>query len=100
MEGADMANGKTWYGASNPTETGVNFMQSLFAPLFRAPTKAPAPALGRALLMDAGAEASWTASLHRGNDLPPFLLCVHMTAESRSAVRFGPIGSGSIGAEL
>lgn len=95
-----MANGKSWFGAKNPTETGVNFMQSLLAPLFRAPTKAPAAPLGRTLITDTGAEASWTASLHRGNDLPPFLLCVHMTAESRSAVRFGPFGAGSFGAEL
>lgn len=95
-----MANSKTWFGAKIPTETGVNFMQSLLAPLFRTPTKVPAAPLGRALIVDTGAEASWTASLHRGNDLPPFLLCVHMTAESRSAVRFGPFGAGSVSAEL
>jgi hypothetical protein len=94
-----MTNGKTWFGAKSPAETGVNFMQSLFAPLFRAPAKTPAP-LGRTPVVDTGAEASWTASLHRGNDLPPFLLRVNMTAGSRSAVQFGPIGAGSFGAEV
>jgi hypothetical protein len=92
MESASMKDGKNWFGAKVPAEACVGLMQSLFAPLFRAPAKSPAPAPERLRthIADSGADASWTASLHRGADLPPFLLCVHTTAESRSAVRFGP----------
>ena len=91
---------RTWFGAKTPSERSVHFLHSLFAPLRRAPEKAPAAPLRRTPTVDTGADASWTASLNRGDDLPPFLLRVHMTAESRSAVRFGPIRAGSFGAEL
>jgi hypothetical protein len=106
MEGASMKDDKNWFGAKFPAETRVGLMHSLFAPLFRAPAKSPAPKPKNscAAMADSGADACWTASLHRGSDLPPFLLCIHTTAESRSAVRFGPldrdIGADSLGAKL
>jgi hypothetical protein len=91
MEGASMKDDKHWFGAKFPAEAGVGLMHSLFAPLFRASVKSPAPTPKKPCrTVDSGADACWTASLHRGNDLPPFVLCVHTTAESRSAVRFGP----------
>jgi len=100
-----MKDDKNWFGARLKAEAGIGLMQFLLAPLSRAPVKsaAPTPESPRQIA-DSGADASWTASLHRGNDLPPFLLCVHTTAESRSAVRFGPfdrrIGTESLGAKL
>ena len=87
-----MKDDKNWFGAKFPAEAGVGLMHSLFAPLFRTLAKCPARAAEKpsSPIADAGADACWTASLHRGNDLPPFLLCIHTTAESRSALRFGP----------
>ena len=39
-------------------------------------------------IADSGAEAGWTASLDRGDGLPPFLLSINMVAGSCSAMRF------------
>ena len=86
-----MKDDKNWFGAKYPAEAWVDLMHSLFAPLFRTPAKGAAPQRLTSCINDSGADACWTASLNRGNDLPPFLLCVHTTAESRSAVRFGPL---------
>ncbi len=86
-----MKDNTNWFGAKHPAEAWVGLMHSFFTPLFRGPTKRPAPQNPLNRIADSGADACWTASLYRGNDLPPFLLCVHTTAESRSAVRFGPL---------
>ena len=85
-----MKDDNNWFGAKYPAEACVGLMHALLAPLFRTPAKSPAPQHPPSCIADSGADACWTASLNRGNDLPPFLLCVHTTAESRSAVRFGP----------
>ena len=85
-----MKDDKNWFGARYPAEAWVDLMHSLLSPLFRSPAKSPAPQNPTSGIADSGADACWTASLNRGNDLPPFLLCVHTTAESRSAVRLGP----------
>jgi hypothetical protein len=102
MEGASMKDDNNWFGAKHPAEAWVDLMHSLFTPLFRGPTKRPAPQNPMSRIADSGADACWTASLYRGNDLPPFLLCVHTTAESRSAVRFGPLdrSADSLGIKL
>ena len=86
-----MKDDKNWFGAKTPAEAWVDLMHSLLAPLFGSPAKSAAPHNPPNCITDSGADACWTASLNRGNDLPPFLLCVHTTAESRSAVRFGPL---------
>ena len=82
---------RRWFGAKFAGESGVTFMQSLFAPLLRpsAPDDFPPPA-SRPKPADAGADACWTASLCRGDGLPPFLLSIHQVAGSRSAMRFDP----------
>ncbi len=83
---------RRWFGAKSAGETGAAFMQSLFAPLFR-PSAADAPLPGsapRPRIADAGSDACWTASLRRGDDLPPFLLSIQTAAGSRSAIRFEP----------
>lgn len=91
-------------GAKVPAEPAAGFIQSLLAPLFRsaAPAKGRVPAGGKSWLADA--EASWTASLHRGADLPPFLLSIQINAGARSALRFGPFdrrpGAEPVGPEL
>jgi hypothetical protein len=82
---------KPWFAARSPAEAGVQFVQTLFAPWFR--TTPPAEALAPrspSSFADYGADASWTASLHRGDGLPPFLLCIDMAAGQRSAMRFEP----------
>jgi len=88
------------FDARSPAEAGVSFIQSLFAPLFRPATpvqvltpEALSPqvlAPRTSPLADSGADASWTASLHRGDGLPPFLLCIDMAADERFAMRFEP----------
>jgi hypothetical protein len=97
------------FDARSPAEAGVGFIQSLFAPFFRpaAPVQVLAPEVlapqvlaprRSSLLADSGADASWTASLHRGDGLPPFLLCIDMAADERFAMRFEPF-SRRAGAE-
>jgi hypothetical protein len=96
MEGDGMQD-RNWFGAFFPAEVGVGFVQSLFAPLFRAATPArnltAASTAAESRIADAGADASWTASLHRGDGLPPFLLCIRNAAGANSAMRFEPFGS-------
>ncbi len=87
------------FDARSPAEAGVGFIQSLFAPWFRpaTPVQVLAPdvlapdVLGprpSSRFADPGADASWTASLQRGDGLPPFLLCIGMAADERIAMRF------------
>jgi hypothetical protein len=94
MEDGSMKN-RPWFAARLPAEAGVHFVQTLFAPWFRQP---PAVALAPrtpSSFIDHGADASWTASLHRGDGLPPFLLCIDMAAGERSAMRFEPFARSS-----
>ena len=82
---------RPWFAVKSPVEPRVGFVQSLFAPWFR-PTP-PAKALkarSPSRFPDHGADAGWTASLRRGDGLPPFLLCIDMAAGQRSAMRFEP----------
>jgi hypothetical protein len=84
-------NGIRWFGGKTPTKAGVSLVQSLFSPLFRTaqPVEPLAPAPATILShFDSGADASWTASLDRGDGLPPFLLSINMVAGSCSAVKF------------
>jgi hypothetical protein len=103
MEGGEMLD-KIWFGAKSPANIGPGFIQSLLAPLFRPSTPAKTRAPARRAVWPADAEAGWTASLHRGADLPPFLLSIQGSAESRSAMRFGPFdrsaGAEPVGPEL
>lgn len=89
---------KVRQSVANKTSTmsGFGLFQSLFAPWFRsAPSVEAVVRLQAAVLSsltDAGVEACWTASLHRGADLPPFRLSISSGAGSRSAMRFEPCG--------
>ena len=93
--------------AQSPAEAGGGFIQSLFATFFRSAPRvevlSPAPARP-SRLPDAGADAGWTASLSRGDGLPPFLLCIDMVAGAHSVMRFEPFGrrddAGALGREL
>ncbi len=91
------------FDARSPAEAGVGFIQSLFAPWFRPSAPVPPEVLGPEVLApevlgprpssrfaDPGADTSWTASLQRGDGLPPFLLCIGMAADERIAMRFEP----------
>lgn len=95
-------------GHKTPAQSGVHFVQALFASLFN-----PAPrveALVRiqrnvlSRMVETGADACWTASLHRGDDLPPFLLSIRTAADSPSALRMEPFAdrrqSRGIGGEI
>jgi hypothetical protein len=88
-DGGDGMKERRWFGAKFAGESGAAFMQTLFAPLFR-PATPDLSATPRARIGDAGADACWTASLCRGDGLPPFLLSIHQVAGSRSAMRFEP----------
>lgn len=78
--------GRRWFGGKTPAEAGASLVHSLFSPLFRpAPPPAPAAILSQ---IDSSADACWTASLDRGDGLPPFLLSINMVAGCCSAVRF------------
>ncbi len=99
---------KPWFGGKTPAEAGVSLVQSLFAPLFK-PTPAveamhSSPALILSRIADSGADASWTASLDRGDGLPPFLLSITMGAGPCPAMRFearaGRDGADSPGPEF
>ncbi len=88
---------KQGFGHNAPAHSGVHFVQALFASLFN-----PAPrveALVRiqrnvlSRMVETGADACWTASLHRGDDLPPFLLSIRTAADSPSAMRLEPFAS-------
>jgi hypothetical protein len=82
---------RPWFAARSPGEARVPFVQTWFAPWFK-PTP-PIEALeprSPSRFADYGVEAGWTASLHRGDGLPPFLLCIDMAAGERSAMRFEP----------
>ena len=98
---------KSKLDAQSPAEAGSGFIQSLLASLFR--SASPVEALSRtevhsrtevlppaptkpSRLPDAGADASWTASLNRGDGLPPFLLSIDMAAGARSVMRFEAFG--------
>jgi hypothetical protein len=98
---------KPKFDAQSPAEAGSGFIQSLLASFFRSASPAEAlsqrVALSRAEVLppaptkpsrlpDAGADASWTASLNRGDGLPPFLLSIDMAAGARSVMRFEPFG--------
>jgi hypothetical protein len=90
MEDGRMKN-RTWFDAGSQAETTVGFVQSLFAPWRRAtPPVEVLTARSPSRYADQGADASWTASLNRGDGLPPFLLCIDMAAGKRSAIRFQP----------
>jgi hypothetical protein len=96
---------RPWFAARSPGEAGVHFVQTLFAPWFK-----PTPPIevltprSSSNFADNGVETGWTASLHRGDGLPPFLLCIDMAAGERSAMRFEPFarrsGAGSRVREL
>jgi hypothetical protein len=79
---------KRWFGGKTPAEAGVSLVYSLFSPLFgpayATEPLAPAPA---ANLSDSS-DTIWTASLHRADGLPPFLLSINMVAGSCSAMKF------------
>lgn len=80
---------KRWFGGKTPAEAGVSLVQSLFSPLFRPaaePPAAPSPTVFSD--EDSGSDTSWTASLDRGDGLPPFLLSINMVAGSCSAMKF------------
>ena len=82
---------RPWFAARSPAAMRVGFVQSLFAPWFRpTPPVEVLTARSPSRFIDHGAEAGWTASLHRGDGLPPFLLCIDMAAGERSAMRFQP----------
>jgi hypothetical protein len=98
---------KPKFDAQSPAEAASGFIQSFLASLFRSAlpvevhtrvevlsrTKALPPAPTKpSRLPDAGADASWTASLNRGDGLPPFLLSIDMAAGARSVMRFEAFG--------
>ncbi|WP_294536467.1 hypothetical protein [uncultured Rhodoblastus sp.] len=86
---------RPWFAARSPAGAGVHFVQTLFAPWFRPPpVQTPTPRLPSDFA-DYGAEDGWTASLHRGDGLPPFLLCIDMAAGACAAMRFEPFARRS-----
>jgi len=82
-----MKDDKNWFGAKFPCGGRRGFHAFPVRPPVPRAVKSPAQTPQKALPNSGfpARNACWTASLHRGNDLPPFLLCVHTTAESRSA---------------
>lgn len=88
-----------WFGAKGVSGKGVSgsgdpFLATLFRLLARAPS-------GKALTshadespaaLDSGADASWTASLRRGDDLPPCRLSILIASGALSAMRLEPFG--------
>jgi hypothetical protein len=82
---------RPWFAARSQAETRVGFVQSLFAPWFRpTPPVEVLDAHSPSRFADYGADAGWTASLRRGDGLPPFLLCIDIAAGERTAMRFEP----------
>lgn len=82
---------RPWHAARSQAETRIGLVQSLLAPWFRAtPPTQVLDARPASRFADQGADAGWTASLRRGDGLPPFLLCIDMAAGQPSAMRFEP----------
>ena len=88
-----------WFGAKSVAEgSAAESSDPLFAAFFRliarAPSEKPAPARTIASpLLDS--DASWTASLRRGDDLPPCRLSILIAAGALSAMRLEPFSSES-----
>jgi hypothetical protein len=90
-----------WFGAKSVAEgSAAESSDPLFAAFFRliarSPSEKPAPARAIASpLLDSGADASWTASLRRGDDLPPCRLSILIAAGALSAMRLEPFSRES-----
>jgi hypothetical protein len=85
---------KRWLGAKVAADSSDLLKHTLGRLLARAPST---PTVGRSraeksALSDANTDASWTACLNRGDDLPPCRLSVLIASGSRSAIRLEPYG--------
>ncbi|MCI4678996.1 hypothetical protein K9U39_09075 [Rhodoblastus acidophilus] len=80
---------KQWFDASGAASGGDFLFQSFLRLVARSRTVArPAPVRSeRKPSADPAADACWTASLHRGDDLPPCRLSILAASDSPSAVR-------------
>jgi hypothetical protein len=77
---------KQWFDASGAASSGDFLFQSFLRLVARSRTAAcPAPV--RKPSADPAADACWTASLHRGDDLPPCRLSILAASDSPSDVR-------------
>ncbi|WP_298421841.1 hypothetical protein [Rhodoblastus sp.] len=74
-----------WFGARAATERGEHLVQSFFR--FVGLSRAAAPSSPVSGEEDGGAAASWTARLHRGDDLPPCRLSILIGADSCAPMR-------------
>jgi len=87
-----------WFGARGLIGSGDPFLASLFRLLAREPSaKSALPSIRAArakdpALSDPGADASWTASLRRGDDLPPCRLSIAIASGACLAMRLESIG--------
>ena len=93
-----------WFGVKDGADRGgedkavADTSDPLFAAFFRLLARAPAEkpaAVVRTLAsppLDSGADACWTASLRRGDDLPPCRLSILIASGARSAMRLEPFG--------
>ncbi|WP_374548049.1 hypothetical protein [Rhodoblastus sp.] len=87
-----------WFGARGLIGSGDPFLASLFRLLARESSeKSALPSVHAArakdlALPDPGADASWTASLCRGDDLPPCRLSIAIAAGACSAMRLESFG--------
>jgi hypothetical protein len=86
---------KQWFGARVATESGDLLKHALgrLLPRASAASALARPRPQKSPLSDPGADASWTASLNRGDDLPPCRLSVLIASGSRSAIRLEPFNS-------
>ena len=82
-------------GVKSQPVASVGVLQFLLDRLFRPAhvviNAAPARALAR--MAEAGTEMSWTASLSRGDDMPPFRLSILTAHDARSSIRIEPLSS-------
>jgi hypothetical protein len=78
-------------GAKSQAEASVGFFQSFFGPRFRPAPLAASPNRALARHSDGGAVTIWTASLSRGDGLPPFRLSIRSGGAAQCSIRFDPL---------
>jgi hypothetical protein len=88
---------KRWFGAKVATESSGFVRHAIDRLLPHKPTADmfSRPGVERPAIADSSFDASWTASLKRGDDLPPCRLSVLIASGSRSAMRLEPYRSES-----
>jgi hypothetical protein len=82
---------RRWFHTQGASSASDPFVATLLRLLVGTPSEKPAavaaPRPDASSSLDSGAEACWTASLRRGDDLPPCRLSILIASGARSAMR-------------